>query len=130
MDVLTVGIGGALGAIARFLISGPLSAGLSALTGWPFVYGTAIVNILGSFLIGLFLEATVEWLRPGSTLHLLVTVGFFGGFTTFSSFSAENVAFLRRGEWLQFGAHAFGTTALCILAALAGVWLGGRLAQR
>ncbi len=109
--VLAVGIGAAAGAIGRWLLSIWLN-GANAIVPW----GTLTANLVGAYFIGLFLgfvvphPGTPEWLR------LLVTTGFLGGLTTFSTFSAEVVAYFARGAYLlaftYIGASLFGALLL------------------
>ena len=109
---LLVGLGGALGSMARYGI------GL-ALPSVGFPYATLIVNVIGCFCIGLVLPtvARAETLPP--ELRLLVVVGFLGGFTTFSAFGSETVALLRSG-----GGPAMVNIAANVILGLAAVALG------
>ena len=109
---LLVGLGGALGSMARYGI------GL-ALPSVGFPYATLIVNVIGCFCIGLVLPtvARAEALPP--ELRLLVVVGFLGGFTTFSAFGSETVGFLRSG-----GGPAKVNIAANVVLGLAAVALG------
>lgn len=87
--VLSVGIGGFFGALARYYISGPLNSG-----GW-FPWGTLAVNLAGCFLLAFFLTVILEYLAGTSFLVLAVSTGFIGSFTTFSTLSAEAVNLVR-----------------------------------
>ena len=100
----------------RFLIS----RGLSGLVIFP--YGTLTVNVLGSFLLGLFLGGGLRdyWGSPG--LALFLTVGFCGGFTTFSTFSAETLELLRSGEMLQLSLYVLLSLVMGVLAIYGGLW--------
>lgn len=116
-QVLLVFIGGGAGSALRFLIS----RSLNPLSAFPL--GTFLVNISGSLLIGLILGLGLrqEILSPNTTL--LLATGFCGGFTTFSAFSFENQAFLRAGDYLNFGIYTAGSILLGIGAVLAGFYL-------
>ena len=116
--VILVGLGGALGSIARYLCS----VALARWCGETFPWGTLFVNVVGSFVIGFFFTLTASGgrLLVPPEWRLFVTVGICGGFTTFSSFSLQTLALLRDREWLQSSLNAFGSLALCIAA----VWLG------
>jgi CrcB protein len=116
-------VGSALGGGARYLIS----LGALRLLGAGFPYGTLVVNVLGSFLIGLIMHVglTTTWISPG--LRIFLTTGIMGGFTTYSTFNYETLALGADGEWLLAAANIFGTVALCLVAGLAGV-AAGRLA--
>lgn len=115
-EILAVGGGGAAGSIARYLLSYGLLAGHS-LCGFP--AGTFIVNAAGSLLIGLLLTAT-----RSEAAGWLLTVGFCGGFTTFSSFSADAVRLLRAGSYGPAGAYVGLSLGVCLAFTALGMWLG------
>lgn len=115
-ELLAVGSGGALGCMARYALSGLLLAGYAP-AGLP--VGTFAVNAAGSLLIGILL-ATV---RDGG-LSLLLVTGFCGGFTTFSTFSADAVRLLRDGAWGTAGLYVALSVAICIAGAALGLWIG------
>jgi CrcB protein len=115
---LWVAIGGALGSLGRFWLSG-LVAGRF---GETFPWGTLVVNVTGSFVIG-FLAALNEaesraLASPGFRQFFMI--GICGGYTTFSSFSLETLKRLQDGEWL----HAGGNVVLSVVLCLVAVWLG------
>jgi CrcB protein len=120
--VLAVAVGSALGGVARYGLSGLVARSF----GETFPWGTLIVNVLGSFLIGFVAALT------GPDGRLLVSPvtrqfwmpGIFGGFTTFSSFSLQTLNLAQDGEWARAGANVGLSVALCLL----GVWLGSALA--
>ena len=117
-STLMVGIGSALGGMARY----GFSLFLARLLGETFPWGTLFVNVTGSFFIGFFftLTSTGGRLLVSPDWRIFVTVGICGGYTTFSSFSLQTLLLLRDGEWLAGGLNAFGSLALC----LAAVWVG------
>lgn len=119
---LAVAAGGALGTVARFFLSGVVANAF----GQTFPWGTLIINVTGSFVIGLFGELTGPDGRylVASITRQTVMVGFCGGYTTFSSFSLQTLALIRDGEWLYAGWNVLGSVALCLLF----VWLGAMLA--
>ena len=113
-----VALGGALGTVARHFLSGVVANTF----GETFPWGTMIINITGSFIIGFFWTLTAPDGRlfvSGSTRQFVMT-GFCGGFTTFSSFSLQTMNLMRDGEWLYAGGNVLGSVTLCML----GVWLG------
>lgn len=114
-ELLAVGCGGAAGSIVCYLLSGGIMAG-QTLLGFP--AGTFTVNAAGSLLIGILLEAT-----SSETLGWLLIVGFCGGFTTFSTFSADAVRLLR-AECYTAAAYVGLSVAVCIVFAAAGMWIG------
>ena len=122
LNYLWVALGGALGSVARFWASGLVARQF----GETFPLGTLVVNVTGSFAIGLFATLTDpegRWLvAPGFRTFFMV--GICGGYTTFSSFSLQTLALLREREWLHAAANAVLSVVLCLLA----VWLGHVLA--
>ena len=122
---LLIAIGGALGSVARFWINGVVSAQAGAAL---FPWGTFIVNVTGSFVIGFFYTLT----EPGdgrvfatSNARQFFMTGICGGYTTFSSFSLQTLSLAREGEWLRAGANTVGSVITCFVA----VWLGHLLAS-
>jgi fluoride exporter len=118
---LWVALGGALGSMARF----GLAAAVAALTGPQFPWGTLLINVGGSFVIGWFgaLTGSRGSLNVTPDIRIFVMVGICGGFTTFSSFSLQTLELLQSGEALRAGAYIVGSVVLC----LAGVWIGALL---
>lgn len=122
MAYLAVALGGAVGAVARYGLSG----WVQHLSGSLFPLGTLAVNVLGSFIIGLLLQMTTGRFVWSLETRLLLTTGFCGSLTTFSTFSYETLALLEDQQWLAAG----GNTLLNVLVCLAATWLGlvaGRL---
>ncbi len=120
--IALVGLGGAAGSIARYLLGGWVT---TAAAPQAFPLGTFVVNLAGCLVAGVLaglVERHPGWLAPD--LRLLLFVGVLGGFTTFSAFGLETVQLLRRGEWLLATGYAGGS----VLLGLAAVWLGLRLA--
>ena len=115
---LWLALGGALGTLARFGVSGFVAHHF----GETFPWGTLVVNVSGSFVIGFFatLTGTEGRFLVGGTTRQFVMTGILGGFTTFSSFSLQTLALARDGELLRAGANAAGSVVLCLVA----VWLG------
>jgi fluoride exporter len=117
LDILAVGIGAAAGANARYALS------LWAAQRWGagFPYGTLVINLLGSLLIGVVLELASSRVRLEEPVRLLIITGLLGGFTTFSAFSYETYMLITAGRLLAAGAYAAGSVALGLLATLVGV---------
>jgi CrcB protein len=117
-----IAVGGALGTAARYWLSGVVAR----LFGETFPWGTLIVNVTGSFVIGLFAGLTGPDGRifVGSTARQFVMIGLCGGYTTFSSFSLQTLALMNDREWLYAGGNVVLSVALCLLA----VWAGYTLA--
>ena len=117
---LWVAIGGALGSVARFWINGLIIEKTSATFPW----GTLVVNITGSFVIGIIGALAVPEGRMDSQSRLFATqflmIGVCGGYTTFSSFSLQTLNLLRDREWLYAGGNVILSVVLCMVA----VWFG------
>ena len=121
-SLISVGAGGFLGACARYVFSAWVVARLGG--GSPF--GTMAVNVTGSFLLALFLAWSTRQSGLTPQARLLVTVGFFGAFTTFSTYALESISLARDGQLLAAAGNVLGNNLLC----LAGVCLGLALASR
>ena len=115
---LWVGFGGALGSVARFWLAGTVAA----LTGPQFPWGTLLINVAGSFVIGWFgaMTGSTGSVNVPGEVRLFVMVGICGGFTTFSSFSLQTLELLQSGEILRAGGYIVGSVVLCVVF----VWLG------
>jgi fluoride exporter len=113
-----IGLGSALGGLARYALSGVVAHHV----GETFPWGTLLVNASGSFVIGFVatLTATEGRFLVGPTTRQFVMTGVLGGFTTYSSFSLQTLALAREGDWLRAGGNATATFVLCFVA----VWLG------
>jgi CrcB protein len=118
-----IAVGSALGGVARYWCSGVAAR----LFGETFPWGTLLVNLTGSFVIGFFATLTSPDGRifVGSTTRQFVMMGLLGGFTTFSSFSLQTLNLAQESQWLQAGGNIVGSVVLCLLA----VWLGHLLAH-
>jgi len=118
--LLQVALGGALGASARYLAV----AQVSRLTDSGFPYGTMVVNLFGSLLMGLLLG----WLSARHAVAPLLMTGVLGGFTTYSAFSADVMGLLQRGDLGPAAVYAFGTMLGAVLACGLGLLLARGLA--
>jgi len=114
-----IAAGGAVGAVARFgVVSG------ADRLGFAFPWGTLVVNVFGSFLIGLARGALAHHGRCDDVVRPFFVVGVLGGFTTFSAFSIETLVLLDDARWLPAAAYVAASVVVCVLAA----WAGHRLA--
>lgn len=111
-----IALGSALGGVGRYLVGGWVQRG----AGWEFPAGTLVVNVTGSFLVGLFLRYALETPSLTPELRALLTIGFCGGYTTFSTFSYETIALLEDGQWGRAGLYA----SLSLVVSLAATLLG------
>jgi CrcB protein len=116
MKYFIIGLGGAMGAVGRYLLQGLVHQ----FTGISFPYGTLVVNILGCFLIGFIMELSENRFIIDPQTRLFITVGILGGFTTFSSFGYETFSLLRDGETLR----AILNVTLSMVVGLGAVWFG------
>ncbi|MBP0049173.1 fluoride efflux transporter CrcB [Marinobacterium sp. AK62] len=118
MHLLAVALGGALGALGRYWVSGWLNN-----AEHPLPLGTLTVNVLGSFLMGVMFVLVLEKARLSPELRPLIMVGFLGAFTTFSTFSLETVAMIGEGHVMSALIYISLSVLLCIAALGAGLWL-------
>jgi len=116
---IAVAAGGALGATLRHAVN---QIALQAL-GADFPWGTLAVNILGSFIMGVFVGAFALFWDASQTLRLFLTVGVLGGFTTFSAFSLDSVLLLQRGQVIEAVSYILGSVILSLGGLVAGMML-------
>ena len=122
MPYLMVALGGALGALARYSLGG----WLQQLIGGEFPYGTLAVNVVGSFLIAVVLQLSLERFLLSPEARLLLATGFCGSLTTFSTFSYETLRLMQEQQWTAAGANVALNVVLCLAAVYAGL-VAGRL---
>ncbi|MBV8478228.1 MAG: CrcB family protein [Acidobacteria bacterium] len=91
--------------------------------GPVFPYGTLIINMSGSFIVGWFMIWTTERVLVDPRWRLFIVIGFCGGFTTFSSYAFETVAYFEQGQWMLMGSSILANNLLPLLAAMAGMAL-------
>ena len=116
--VFVIAVGGALGSVGRFWCSGIVARAFGATFPW----GTLVVNVVGSFVIGFFAAVTGPDGRVivGTTARQFVMIGICGGYTTFSSFSLQTLSLARDGQWLEMIGNVLLSVTLCLLAVWAG----------
>jgi CrcB protein len=115
--ILAVAAGGAIGSVTRLAVG----FGVTRLMGPAFPWGTLLVNIAGSFIIGVLVESFALRWHQTQARQALHTVGFCGGFTTFSTFSLDAFALFQRGETGLAAAYVIASVVLSIAALLAGL---------
>ncbi len=121
--ILYIAAGGAIGAVLRFGVSN----GVHGLFGRDFPYGTLVVNVLGSLLIGVLSILFIERYTLNPEVRAIVIIGILGAFTTFSTFSMETFNLLENGEFLKALLNILLSVTLCLVATWAGVLLGRQL---
>ncbi len=112
MNYLIIGAGGFVGAITRYI----LAVWVGQRWGRSFPLGTFIINVTGSFLIGLLMTVMAERFTENPQWRLLLVVGFLGAYTTFSTFEYETGGLLRDGEWLYAGLNVIGSVFVGFIA--------------
>ena len=120
MRILLICLGGAVGTAARYGVGGLAARWWGA----EFPYGTLIVNVTGSFLIGFIQQVGLNTLAFSDTLRLVLTIGVMGGYTTYSSFSYETLRLVEEGSWISALLNVVLTTGLCLAVCALGLALG------
>ena len=122
-DFLAISVAAVVGANLRYVMSRFAAREF----GPAFPYGTLVINIIGSFIVGLFVIWTTERVLIDPRWRLLVVVGFCGSFTTFSSYAFESMALFEHGQWGLMLINIFSNNLLCLMGALAGMALARAL---
>ena len=125
MNVLLVGLGGFIGAITRYALSGLAQRIVQRWTSSGFPLGTLVVNTLGCLVIGFVAWLVVDRQAMSDHARLLVSVGFLGSLTTFSAFSYESFALIKDGTWWLAISSIVANVVLGLLAVLGG-WQGAK----
>jgi len=125
--LLWVGTGGFFGAIARYSLSLYLSERFPLILGKPIPAGTAFVNITGSFLLASFLYYASKRAGFPDSAKLLIGTGFFGAYTTFSTYANESINLINDGQWMTGLSYIIGTNLLCLFGVIAGLMLANRI---
>ena len=118
-QILAIALGGSIGAVMRFL----MSSGIHHYLGRGFPYGTLLVNVLGSLLMGVLYELFLQRLSVSVELRSMLLIGILGAFTTFSSFSLETINLIEQGDIIKACLNVFLNVILCVFAAWAGLLL-------
>jgi fluoride exporter len=122
-DILTISLGAIAGANARYF----LSRYAAKVMGPVFPYGTLIINVSGSLVVGFFMIWATERVLIDPRWRLLIVVGFCASFTTFSSYAFETMAYFEQGQWLLMCTNFFSNNFLCFAGVLAGMALARAL---
>lgn len=113
---LWVALGGIVGACARY----SLARAVAKYAGTGFPYGTLLINVSGSLILGFFMIWSSERAIVDQRIRLLVAIGFCGAYTTFSSYAFESFAYFEQGHWELFAANVLANNILCLAAVIAG----------
>ena len=119
-EIIYITLAGGMGALGRYYMTGLVHR----LLGHGFPYGTLVVNLVGSFLIGLVMQISMSTDLVPRSLRLAFTLGFLGAFTTFSTFSYETLGYLEDSLWLMAGINILTNVVSGIIAAFIGMALG------
>ncbi len=122
MKILWIALFGAVGTLARYGLQGLVQVRMGSL----FPYGTLIINLTGCFLLGLIGQLTLNRMLISSDMRIAIAVGFFGGYTTFSSFGWETAKMLEEGEWLRATTYIGASVIVGLLLSVAGIRLANR----
>ena len=122
MRLALVAIFGALGTLARYGLQGVVQIR----TASTFPYGTLLINLSGCFLLGLIGQFTLNRLVISPDWRVAIAVGFFGGYTTFSSFGWETAKMLEDGEWARVSAYVGASVVVGLLLSVAGIRLANK----
>ncbi|HMI53170.1 MAG TPA: fluoride efflux transporter CrcB [Candidatus Saccharimonadales bacterium] len=122
MRLTLIAIFGAIGTLARYGLQGLVQVR----TGGTFPYGTLLINLLGCFFLGLIGQFTLNRMVISPDLRVAIAVGFFGGFTTFSSFGWETAKMIETGEWLRASTYVAASVVLGLLLSVVGIRLANR----
>jgi len=122
LRLILIALFGAAGTLARYGLQGLVHGR----TGGTYPYGTLLVNLSGCFLLGLIGQLTLNRMMITPEWRVAITVGFFGGYTTFSSFGWETAKMLEDGEWLPAATYVAASMAIGLLLSVAGIRLANR----
>lgn len=123
LRITLIAVFGAIGTLTRYGLQGFVQ--VRAGSGFP--YGTLLINLTGCFLLGLIGQFTLNRLVISPDWRVAIAVGFFGGYTTFSSFGWETAKMLEDGEWMRAGSYVAASVVVGIFLSFAGIRLANRL---
>jgi fluoride exporter len=122
LRLLLIALFGAIGTLARYGLQGVVQIKM----GSVFPYGTLLINLIGCFFLGLIGQLTLNRMIISPEWRVAIAVGFFGGFTTFSSFGWETAKMLEAGEWLRAGTYVASSVVLGLFLSVAGINIANR----
>ena len=122
MRLMLIAAFGAVGTLARYGLQGLVQVRVASTFPW----GTLLINLTGCFFLGLIGQMMLNRMMVSSELRVAIAVGFFGGYTTFSSLGWEAAKMLEAGEWLRSMTYVAASMVLGLLLSVAGIRLGNR----
>ena len=123
MRIFLIAVFGAVGTLARYGLQGLVQIRIAS----TFPYGTLLINLTGCFFLGLIGQFTLNRLVISPDWRVAIAVGFFGGYTTFSSFGWETAKMLEDGEWLRAAAYVTASVFVGLLLSIAGIHLANKV---
>jgi fluoride exporter len=122
LRLFLIALFGAIGTLARYGLQGVVQIRI----GSTFPYGTLLINLTGCFFLGLIGQLTLNRIIVSPEWRVAIAVGFFGGYTTFSSFGWETAKMLEAGEWLRASTYVAASVVLGLFLSAAGIRLANR----
>ncbi len=122
-QILAIAVGGAIGAVMRYWVS----TGVYDLLGRGFPYGTLVVNVVGSLLMGLLYVLLLERMALSPELRAALLIGVLGAFTTFSTFSIETLNLIEQADFVKAGLNVLISVVACVGAAWVGLIIGRQI---
>jgi fluoride exporter len=122
LRILLIAFFGAIGTLARYGLQGLVHVR----TGGTFPYGTLLVNLTGCFFLGLIAQFTMNRMVISPDWRVAIAVGFFGGYTTFSSFGWETAKMMEDGEWLRASAYVASSVVAGLFLSVVGIRLANK----
>jgi CrcB protein len=122
LKIFLIALFGAVGTLARYGLQGVVQVRM----GTTFPYGTLLINLTGCFLLGLIGQFTLNRMVISPDWRVAIAVGFFGGYTTFSSFGWETAKMLEDGEWLRASTYVGASVIFGLILSVAGIRLATR----
>jgi len=122
LKIFLIALFGAIGTLARYGLQGVVQVRMGSM----FPYGTLLVNLTGCLLLGFIGQLTLNRMLVSADMRMAIAVGFFGGYTTFSSFGWETAKMLEAGEWLRASTYVAASIVAGLLLSVAGIRLANR----
>jgi CrcB protein len=122
LKIFLIAVFGAIGTLARYSLQGVVQMRMASV----FPYGTLLINLSGCFLLGLIGQLTLNRILVSADVRMAIAIGFFGGYTTFSSFGWETAKMLEDGEWLRATTYVAASVVAGLLLSVAGIRLANK----